>query len=112
MGALCPTGGAESSESGVDYEETYSPAVRYATVCYLLAGLKIHQLDAVTAFLQGDLTDEEIHVEQPEGFAIPGGQVCRLKKSALRTQQASCEWNKKLNNALREIGLHTLRKPF
>lgn len=57
---------------GVDYEETYAPVVRYTTIRLLMGiaahrGLKIHQTDAVTAFLQGDL-DEEIYLGQPKGF--------------------------------------------
>lgn len=62
-----------SQIEGVDYTETYSPVVRYSTIRYLLAkaaelDLQIHQMDAVTAFLQGDLGDEEIYMQQPKGF--------------------------------------------
>lgn len=58
---------------GVDYQDIYSPVVRYATVCYLMAlaaksDLMVHQMDAVNALLQGDLDDEEIFMEQPEEF--------------------------------------------
>ncbi|XP_011863034.1 PREDICTED: MAGUK p55 subfamily member 6-like [Vollenhovia emeryi] len=48
---------------GLDYEETYSPVVRYASIRLLLAlavkmDLEVDHLDVVTAFLQGDLTEE------------------------------------------------------
>nr|GEZ91043.1 zinc finger, CCHC-type [Tanacetum cinerariifolium] len=33
--------------------------------------LVIHQMDVITAFLNGDL-DEEIYMKQPEGFVMPG----------------------------------------
>ena len=33
--------------------------------------LEIHQMDVETAFLNGDL-DDEIYMEQPEGFIDPG----------------------------------------
>lgn len=67
------------ASKGMDYSGTYSPVVRYATVRHLLAlaaqlDLLFYQMDAVTAFLQGDLDDEEIYMEQPEGFrdnAVP-----------------------------------------
>ena len=41
----------------------------------------IHQMDFVTAFLNGNL-DEEIYMQQPEGYTKPGKEhlVCKLKK--------------------------------
>ncbi|KAL6326062.1 hypothetical protein AAG906_000937 [Vitis piasezkii] len=44
-----------------------------------LRNLEIHQMDVKTAFLNGDL-DEEIYMEQPEGFSAPGQEkkVCKL----------------------------------
>lgn len=49
-----------SQVKGVDYGDTYSPVVRYATIRYLMSldvklDLKIHKVDTVTAFLQGEL---------------------------------------------------------
>lgn len=57
---------------GMDYNETFSPVVRYSSIRFLVAlavknYLKIDQMDAISAFLQGDL-NEEIYLVQPENF--------------------------------------------
>ena len=61
---------------GLDYFDTYSPVTRITSIRMLIAiaavyKLEIHQMDVKTAFLSGDL-EEEIYLEQPEGFIVPG----------------------------------------
>lgn len=70
---------------GIDYTETFSPVARYGSIRYLFAlsvkyNLKIEQMDAVTAFLQGDL-DEKIYLSQPQEFNDGSRKVCLLKKA-------------------------------
>ncbi|KAG5674318.1 hypothetical protein PVAND_004295 [Polypedilum vanderplanki] len=94
---------------GIDYEETYSPVVRYTSVRLLMAlaaskGLRIYQMDAVTAFLQGDIK-EEIYMEYPEGFVNNNGKVCKLNKAIYGLKQAGRQWNIKLDFTLKKIGL-------
>jgi Reverse transcriptase (RNA-dependent DNA polymerase) len=82
-----------SQVHGVDYEETFAPVVKFTSVRILLAivallDLELHQMDVVTAFLNGDL-NEEIFMEQPEGFgAEDSSQVCKLAKSLYGLKQA------------------------
>ena len=47
-------------------------------------GLKLHQMDITTAFLNGNLK-EEVYMKQPEGFLANGQEhlVCRLRKSII-----------------------------
>lgn len=101
-----------AQQKGVDFEETFSPVVRYSSIRYLIAlaakfDLEFEQMDAVTAFLQGDL-DEEVYVVQPKEFK-QGNQVCRLNKAIYGLKQASRQWNKKLDAAIKEVGLQQSR---
>jgi hypothetical protein len=50
---------------------------------------KIDQIDFKSAFLNGTL-EEEIYVEQPEGFMLTKNQdyVCKLKKALYGLKQA------------------------
>ena len=63
------------------------PVTRITLIRLLIAvaaihDLKIHQMDVITAFLNGDL-DEEIYMDQPDGFVESGqeSKVCKLTKS-------------------------------
>ena len=68
-----PVGGESYTQrAGIDYEETYSPVVRYDSLRAVFAiaaalDLEIGQLDIKTAFLYGDL-NEELYMSQPTGF--------------------------------------------
>ena len=71
---------------GIDYNEVFSPVVKHSSIRTLLSivamhDLELEQLDVKTAFLHGEL-EEDIYMEQPEGFVIPGKEklVCKLKK--------------------------------
>ena len=66
--------------------------VKYFSIRYLISlaaekDLNIQQMDAVSAFLQGDLQEEIIYMEQPEGFR-KGTMVCKLKKALYGLKQA------------------------
>lgn len=98
-----------SQQRGVDYQETYSPVVKYSSIRFLMAvaaknNLRIRQMDAVTAFLNGELK-ENIYMLQPEGFDDGSGRVCKLQKSLYGLKQASRAWNEKLNTVLLACGL-------
>nr|GEV23094.1 hypothetical protein [Tanacetum cinerariifolium] len=61
--------------SGIDYEETFSPvtdirAIRILITIVAYYDYEIWQMDVKTAFLNGYL-NEEVYMEQPEGFVNP-----------------------------------------
>jgi hypothetical protein len=68
-------------------------------------GLIIHQMDVKTTFLNGEL-DEEIYMDQPEGFIADGqeNKVCRLIKSLYGLKQAPKQWHEKFDNTLIATG--------
>ena len=79
---------------GLDYEETFSPVVRFESVRTVLAlaahrKMKLQQMDVKTAFLNGELTDE-VYMSQPKGFAKEGQEdcVCQLKRSIYGLKQS------------------------
>eukprot|EP00253_Pinus_taeda_P024851 PITA_24851 len=60
-----------AQKDGVDYEETFAPTAKWATIQTLFAlvaqnGWKVHQMDVKTAFLNGDLK-ENVFMSQLEG---------------------------------------------
>ena len=102
-----------SQKHGLDYDETFSPVVRHQSIRALLAygvqnGMLIHQMDVVTAFLNGEL-EEDIYMKQPKGYVVPGKEhmVCKLKKSIYGLKQASRCWNRAFHNHMEQIGFRS-----
>jgi hypothetical protein len=83
---------------GVDYDETFSPVVKPATVRTVLTLAlswywPVHQLDVKNAFLHGTLT-ETVYCTKHVGFVDPAhpDMVCKLKKSLYGLKQAPRAW--------------------
>ena len=95
---------------GFDFDETFAPVARFATIRTLFAiaaglGLRVHHMDVKTAFLYGDL-NEEIYVEQPEGYVTPGQEdlVLLLTKSLYGLKQAPNIWFKTITSEFVKLG--------
>jgi hypothetical protein len=79
---------------GTDFDETFSPVVRYDSHRLLIAIAATkqwipQQLDIKSAFLYGNLK-EEIYMYLPQGYRLTG-KVCRLKKALYGLKQAHRE---------------------
>jgi hypothetical protein len=63
-------------------------------------------MDVKTSFLNGEL-DEEIYMDQPEGFIADGqeNKVCRLIKSLYGLKQPPKQWHEKFDNTLQLLVL-------
>ncbi|RZB91995.1 Retrovirus-related Pol polyprotein from transposon TNT 1-94, partial [Glycine soja] len=90
----------------VDFFDTFSPVTRITSIRVLISlaaihSLVVHQMDVKTAFLNGEL-EEEIYMEQPEGFVIHGQEdkVYKLDKSLYGLKQAPKQWHEKFDNLI------------
>ena len=91
---------------GLNYEETFSRVVRFASIRLLLTlvahlDLELFQMDVKTAFLNENL-EEEIYVDQPIGFVSIGQEdkVCRHKRSIYGLKQSSRSWYFRFHEAV------------
>lgn len=98
-----------TQQQGVDFDKVFSPVVSPVTVRTIMAiaaarDYELHQMDAVTAFLNSSL-DEEVYMEVPDGLKQPGEpMVCRLRKSLYGLKQAPRCWMTTLTTWLTAYG--------
>lgn len=90
-----------AQKHGIDYQEIFSPVVKYTSIRYLLSlvvkeKLDITHTDVTTAYLNSDL-EEEIYVRSPSGIKerTPPEKIWKLKKAMLK--QSGRAWNEKLD---------------
>jgi hypothetical protein len=94
----------------VDYDETFSLVVKFATICVVLSlalsrNWAIHLLHIKNVFLHGTLT-ETVYCSQPTGFvdAAHPDLICRLNHSLYGLKQALWAWYSCYATYLASIG--------
>ena len=103
-----------TQQYGTDYEETFAPVVRMEALRALFAiaareDLEIQQMDVISAYLAGELT-EELYMEAPQGLFVndQDNRVCKLQKGLYGLKQSGRLWNKKLGGVLENLGLKSI----
>ena len=103
-----------TQRKGVDFEETFSPVVKFDSIRTVLSvaaaeDLNLTQFDVCTAYLNG-LLRELIFMQQPIGFEVPHRAtnkrlVCQLLKALYGLKQGACVWNRKFDQFLKAYDL-------
>ncbi|KAJ3535136.1 hypothetical protein NMY22_g6623 [Coprinellus aureogranulatus] len=108
-----------SQMPGVDYDQTFSPAVRLAALRVVLA--QVAAQDGTSslptcqnAYLNGVMEDKyEVYMGQAEGYEVkgPNGKkwVCCLKKGIYGLKQSGRLWNQKLAAELERLGFTQIK---
>ena len=105
-----------SQRYGIDYEETYSPAMNAITFRFLMSlpadkNLEMRLMDVVTSYLYGSL-DTDICMKISDGFKMPKAlsfkpkELCaiKLQRSLYRLKQSGRMWYNRLSDHLTKEG--------
>ena len=104
---------------GRDFDQTFAGVCRGSSWKAIIAiaalqDLEIEQMDAVAAFLHGEM-DGEAYIELPEGWRDENGVVCGsdsvglLTKALYGLKQAPRLWQIRLRKALAKLGFFPLK---
>ncbi|MGI4816548.1 MAG: reverse transcriptase domain-containing protein [Janthinobacterium lividum] len=97
---------------GVNFEETFAPTMHFDAFRIILAvaaarGWRIRQMDVITAFLAGTLS-EVVHLRVPSELRNVFGEYVRVIKSLYGLKQAARVWFLLLQSFLESIGFTSL----
>jgi hypothetical protein len=92
---------------GVNYNETFAPVAKLASLRVILAlaaelDLEVHQMDIKSAYLNGELK-EDIFMKPPPGFDVPDSMVLKLVKALYGTKGGHV-WYENIRSTLKLMG--------
>jgi hypothetical protein len=100
---------------GVDFDEMFAPTTKWAALRAILAlaaveNLELESIDISNAYLNGELHDVDVYMQQPDGFAERDSTwVARLLKGLYGLKQGGREWFRRLEEVLVELGSARIR---
>ncbi len=106
--------GGHLQRPGVDYDDVYAPVLTYTSLRVLLAtaaklGFKVHQMDAIAAFLNGKLS-KPAYMWPPPGEPTHDAKgqrlVCRVVKALYGLHESPRVWNDEISAFMKREGLH------
>ena len=105
-----------TQKQGIDFEETFSPTLRYESLRLLLSlatiyRLRLWLLDVITAYLNGDL-DKVIYMSIPEGIPATDqnkGKCLRILKGLYGLKQSGRIWAEKFRKCLCDFGFTAIQ---
>ncbi|GJR31596.1 ribonuclease H-like domain-containing protein [Tanacetum coccineum] len=106
----CLVANGSSQQLGVDFDETFSPVVKPATIRMVLSLVVsrkwlIHQLNVKNTFLNDDLS-KTVYMHQPPSFidAMFPNHVCRLQRSLYGQKQEPRAWFQRFTGYAPRVG--------
>ena len=98
-------------QEGIDYNDIFALVVKWSTILTVFAlaakyGWLLHQLDVITAFLNGTI-NEEILMEIPPGFphSDDESKVCCINRALYGLKQSPRAWYDRITSWMQQQGL-------
>jgi hypothetical protein len=94
---------------GVDFDETFAPTTKWAALRAILAlaaleNLELESIDISNAYLNDELHDVDVYMQQPDGFAERDSTwVARLLKGLYGLKEGGHKWLRHLEEVLVEL---------
>jgi hypothetical protein len=100
---------------GVDFNETFAPTAKWAALRAILAlaaleNLELESIDISNAYLNGELHNVDVYMQQPDGFTERDSTwVAHLLKGLYSLKQGGCKWFQRLEEVLVKLGFARIR---
>ena len=95
-------------EYKIDYEETFALVVHISSVRALLVVVvaskwDLFQIDAKSAFINGDLS-KEVYMQAPPDLSVESNKVCHLQCALYGLKQTPQAWFAKFSSTISHLG--------